>query len=165
MKGQIEFGETIMVVIVIVFLLVIGLVFYYNVSASQIRQEISHREDIDGIVLGKRVLALPEIECSVTEGGSCIDYYKTSALSGLIQSDDAIESYYGSLFGYSTIKIAPLDEDELGEELEEITLYDDPLMGEVSISQQFLFTTIYDAKQKLTRIAYMNITRYTVARE
>lgn len=158
-RAQIEFGESLMVIIIIVFLLVIGLVFYFNVSKGSVEKELNYREDIGAVVLSKRVLSMPEVACDAYQGGNCIDKLKLAALGDLIDKssqsyDSMVSDYYEQLFEFSTIKLHYVEtgQDEL--------LYEEIPTGNYTASRQFIFTTIYDPVQERQEFAYLNVTRY-----
>jgi hypothetical protein len=149
-----------MVVIVLVFLLVIGLVFYFKISRNSITEELRYREDMGSVTLAKRVLALPEIRCGDWNGGdTCIDELKLKALADILRSSGAANAasraYYGMLFEYATIRV------ELVDSGQSFPLYNDRPEGNVTMRQQFIFTTLYDPVVKRQQLAFLNVTRYT----
>ena len=166
-RAQIEFGESIMVVIVLVFLLVIGIVFYFKFAKGSVSQELSYREDMASVTLAKRALALPELRCGDYVGGdTCIDEMKLEALSQVLNKTNPnyqanSREYYSMLFEYANITIDVLDTN--GKRINEFTLYSDVPTGNLSRSQQYLFTTLYNATNQLApyEIAYLNVTRFT----
>jgi len=166
-RAQIEFGETLMVVIILVFLLVIGIVFYYNVSKKSLTSEAMYREDIESIKLAKAAAALPEIRCSDLAGSTtCTDKLKLEALAALLQGtsrDAASRAYYEKLFGYATIAVEfPTLASPPSTRL---ILYEDkPVQAsgqpKPMEARQTLFTTVYNPLDDTRTIAYFDITRY-----
>jgi hypothetical protein len=156
-RGQIEFGESLMVVIILVFLLIIGIVFYFNVSKNSLKNEVNYREDIESVKLAKNVLALPEIQCSSSDAvEGCIDELKLEALATVIRNDAAAENYYGQLFGYANITVSTLSTGAPS-----FILYQDRPSGNSSATPQTMFTTLLDPRDGSTSLAYINVTRYT----
>jgi hypothetical protein len=164
-RGQIEFGESLMVVIVLVFLLIIGIVFYFSATKGSLQREQQYREEIESVKLAKAVLGLPEVRCgSYDATGTCIDNLKLAALSRMLNAsdkefDDPAWAYYGRLFGYATIKV---NVPPVGGPAEEYVLYHDKPDTETTSTGQFIFTTLYDPVTETQRLAYLNVTRYTV---
>ncbi len=159
-KAQIQFGETIMVVVILVFLLVIGIVFYFNATKGSLEKEFSYREDIESVKLAKSVLALPELSCGGFTGGgtTCMDALKASSLA-TIKDRPGVREYYRDRFGFATIKLNPLDGVPL-------TLYDsDPRPVDLSkkwnVQAQRIFTTLYDPLTDTMTLGYLNVTRYS----
>ena len=162
--GQIQFGETIMVVVVLVFLLVIGMVFYFNATKGGLEKEFSYREDIESVKLAKSVLALPELSCGEYTGGgaTCMDFLKVQALVQLMgPTGSASAAFYRDRFGDATVKLHMLDGTTY-------LLYDyDPRSTGTEDGKKWneqaqkIFTTLYDPIEDRTILAYLNVTRYS----
>jgi hypothetical protein len=159
-RGQIEFGESLMVVIILVFILIMGIVFYFNVTKRSLGQEQAYREDIEAVKLAKAALALPEVRCGSFSGSeTCIDELKLRALADVISHDTDAKEYYGTLFGYAHISLHIIPQQ--GESTPTpIVLYEDKPATNVSATPQFIFTTLYDPVGGSQRLAYLNVTRY-----
>jgi hypothetical protein len=159
-RAQIEFGESLMVVIILVFILIIGIVFYFNVTKRSLGQEQAYRADIEAVKLAKAVLALPEVRCgSFTGSDTCIDELKLRALADVIRTDPDAKEYYGTLFGYANIRLHIVP--RLGDPIPSpVVLYEDKPTTNVSATPQFIFTTLYDPVGGSQRLAYLNVTRY-----
>jgi len=164
-RGQIQFGESLMVVIILVFIMIIGMVFYFSVSRGSIQEELSYQEDIGAVTLAKNVLALPEVSCGrfAARGPTCIDELKLRALAGILSETNPdtqdIRNYYGDLFGSATIKVHILDLEAGTSEV--VPLYSHRPATNLTESRQFIFSTIYDPVKDRQRLAYPNVTRYT----
>ncbi len=162
--GQIQFGESLMVVIILVFLLVIGIVFYHAVSSGSVREEIAYREEVESLALAKNVLALPEVACGrlAARGPGCVDELKLRALAGIIEGEDsagaAARAYYEDLFGRATITVHDMAVDPSQPEAS-FTLYEQDPGRETRRAQQ-LFTTLYDPVAERTTMAYLSVERH-----
>ena len=164
-RGQIEFGESLMVVIILVFILIIGIVFYFNASERSLGQEAAYHEDINSVTLAKAVLALPEVQCGAFSGtgtDTCIDALKLTALAYVIKNDPDANAYYGTLFGYANISINIIctPGTPCSSTPTPIVIYEDKPAINVSATPQFIFTTLYDPVNGSQRLAYLNVTRY-----
>jgi hypothetical protein len=97
-------GETIAVLVVFFFLLVIGLVFYANIATTKVEESRYKNTELEAINAMKRALSLPELQCSHNNivDEACIDSYKLAAAKEVIASNRAA---YFDLFGTSVITI------------------------------------------------------------
>lgn len=161
-NAQIQFGESLMVVIVLVFILIIGLVFYFRVSSVAVMDEQRYREDIMSVRLASSIPALSEIQCGqfTCKGDVCIDRLKMTSLATVLAPTGAYvaqREYYERLFGHATIKLHLVTGDDAGEEF---TLYHDPPPADWSRARQYLFTTLCNPVTERQELAYLNVTRY-----
>ncbi len=165
MKGQIQFGESLMVVIVLVLILTIGMVFYFNVSKGAIKEEVRYREDAQAVTLAKNVLSTPEIKCGrlAGRGDACIDGAKLDALAWLIENDPSVKAYYASVFEYATIRVHRLTSAGFPVSDPDGTVFYDEPLDEAVFARQFIFTTLYDPVNDVQDLAYLNVTRYSRA--
>ncbi len=104
-KGQLQIQETILAVFIIIIIIIFGIVFFYRVESTSIKDEFNQfqREKltVDFITLGD----LPEFSCSkagIKE--SCIDAAKLIVFMNLNNSRD-FRDYYFESFGYKNITI------------------------------------------------------------
>ena len=147
-----------MVVIVLVFLLIIGMVFYYHANEYSYAKTLQHREDVDAILLAQQALALPEIRCGDYDG-SCVDELKLRGLAALLNRSDTnyydtrSDRYYSDVFGYATITFQPIGGDA-------IQLFDDPPIGNSSAATQIMFVNLFDPTTGSSQLSYLNVTRY-----
>ncbi len=108
-KGQMQMGETIAVLVVFFFLLVIGLVFYVNIASTKAEESRYKNTELESVNVMKRALSLPELQCSHNNivDEACVDRYKANATAALINNpfDESVKTSYFDLFGSSTISI------------------------------------------------------------
>ena len=155
--GQVAFGETLMVVVLIVFILIIGIVFYYRISEHSLKEEVARRENIAVLLLAERISSLPELACDKYAGVSCTDELRLRALARLLKEEGRGGAYYERLFGYATINVKILTGRSRGEV---IPFYDEQPPWEHDQRRQFLFTTLYDPVARSHDLALLNITTY-----
>lgn len=160
-KGQIQFAESIMVVVVLVFLIMVGLIFYYNVSKASVEEEVRYREDIEGIKLARGILSLPELRCTFVagQGEGCIDELKIRSLP-IVRDEPVSKAYYDELFGYATIQVHILTGPSAGDV---VRIYDDTPTSEHESQRSFYFTTLYNPQERMQELAYVNVTRHIIA--
>jgi len=100
-------GETIAVLIIFFFLLVMGVVFYVNVQKNKIYTNQEEFFAQDSIKISQLVSYLPELQCSSENiiKDNCYDLLKVTSASSTIQSNPM---YYYPFFKYSLITIEEL---------------------------------------------------------
>ncbi len=100
-KAQLQMGETIFVVIIILFLIIIGMVFLYGHEEESIFKSEREFYELDSVALGQLITNLPELACSVagTKQQSCFDKSKVESFSKILyqNSDIAMEYYFEKL--------------------------------------------------------------------
>lgn len=107
-KAQMQMGETIAVLVVFFFLLVIGLVFYANIASTKAEESRYKNTELESVNVMKRALSLPELQCSHNNivDESCVDRLKATAMKALINNpDESVKTSYFDIFGSSTISI------------------------------------------------------------
>ncbi|RME30834.1 hypothetical protein D6789_04475 [Candidatus Woesearchaeota archaeon] len=157
-----------MAIVIILFLIMVGFVFYYNVLRSQVETEVRFREDLEGITLAKNVLGLDEVRCTVESGRGegCIDVLALKGLAYALTNNDYLLkqtalSYYNELLGPAIIDVHLLSGTRAGQSFR---VYDNPPDGTFSTERTFLFTTLYDPVQRTQDLAYIDVTRYLTRR-
>jgi len=129
-RGQIQLGETTAVIIIVIILLIIGIVFWNNVSSSNIKQIQTQNQELSVIEVANLVSELPELKCydSDVEKYNCVDWYKLMAMAQAINNtgDKSIFEYYNNYFKNSRITIVKIYPQEGN-----ITLYDVKLNNSV----------------------------------
>ncbi len=117
-----QMGETIAVLVVFFFLLVIGMVFYVNIATTKVEESRYKNTELEAVNVMKRALSLPELQCSHNNivDEACVDRYKLYAADAAVEANP---SAYFDLFGTSTITIFQIYPAPLSGE-EPVLLYD-----------------------------------------
>jgi hypothetical protein len=137
-------GESVAVTIIVIVLLILGVVFWNNVSSSDIEGIGIQTQELSVIEIANLVPDLPELQCS--ESGvsqvKCLDKYKAFAMNGVTRADyntsiiipemhSRMLKYYNEYFGNSKITLmtiypAPATDpnNPNGNIYDEIVLYD-----------------------------------------
>jgi hypothetical protein len=120
MKAQIKMFETVAVLAVFFFLLIVGALFYFGAQNSALKQEKFKAAEQIGFQIALKALYMPELDCSflATQKGNCIDSIKLEKLSELLETEQ--EEYFET-FGYSKITINTISTDTTPDQT--ITLY------------------------------------------
>jgi len=106
-NAQIRMGETIAVLIIFFFLIVIGVAFYMNVSKSSIAANMEEMIAQDSIKIAQAVSFMPELQCSSENivDDNCYDLYKIGPVTKVVNTN---RLYYLPFFSTSTIIISQL---------------------------------------------------------
>lgn len=110
-KSQIQMAESIAVVVIIIFLLVIGIVFWAGIRKDDIKTTNLEYQDLSVIELAKVAAELPELRCyntNIVTKVNCFDWYKILAMNKTM-NDPALKAqvfdYYNYYFKNSRITI------------------------------------------------------------
>jgi hypothetical protein len=111
-QAQLQMGETVFVVFIIIIILVLGLVFYSKAREGEIKENQRDARSKNLIALAHTISSWPELKCSVREvqDYDCIDQTKLSVLSNFIttattSSDNYAFNYYADFFKKATLKV------------------------------------------------------------
>jgi len=108
-KGQIQLGESIAVVVIVIILIFLGIIFWNKNNTSNIVELGSQSQELSVIDIANIVPELSEIKCTELSVNrvKCIDYYKLKALSAAINDTKNATTfeYYHDYFKNSKIII------------------------------------------------------------
>lgn len=154
-KAQIQMGESIAVVVIVIVLIVFGIVIYSRLSQSGIEEKQRIYEELDAIELATIILGLPETHCTFLHSTdiNCLDRLKLKHFAGQLDESPAVRLFYADLFGESDVSVAIITP---GEETEVITLYQGTT-GE-DANPFFVPVNIYDPLEQRYAFGYLNIT-------
>jgi hypothetical protein len=106
-RAQIRIGETIAVLLIFFFLLVLGVTFYLNIQKSRVYSNIDEVITQESIRISQMVSYLAELQCSSENiiEPNCYDLYKLDSADDILLSNS---DYYYPLFLFSEIVIDEL---------------------------------------------------------
>jgi hypothetical protein len=137
-KGQLQSGETIVVIIIVIIMLIVGLVYFVNSKESSIKAESSSMNDINAMKTAIIASSLNELKCSASSVmvKTCFDYYRMKSF-GKIVEDNKQESqqYYYFVFKNSKIVVRVMMPNAT---VENVTLYDYNNSANKSSSMTFI---------------------------
>lgn len=111
-KAQIQLGESIFVVMIIIVLLVFGIVFYSQVEKDDLNTELQSFTDLDTITITQYATSLTELQCSLQEVQypNCFDITKINAFTSLIRStgEETAKEFYFSQLGNAKVTITQI---------------------------------------------------------
>ena len=156
-KAQVQMGETIVVIFILMILIMFGLVILYQFQAGSARVTKQQFGSFKTIELTQIVTNMPELQCSFIEvtDVNCMDEVKAAALSNLLQNpEDPAFFYYRENLGTSKIEI-----DAIYPSVKKIVIYDNS-KGYRNAEPTFIPITLYDPAQKVFSFALLQATRY-----
>ena len=103
-RAQVQMGETIAILLVFFFLIVIGLIFYVNVIKAKAVVAKEENSQLEAISVLKKTISLPELQCSRQDivSSYCIDLLKLEAASALMPQN---QEHYFDILGFSTVSV------------------------------------------------------------
>lgn len=105
-KSQVQMIETIAVLIVFFFLLVVGMTVYFQLQKASFKRELRVVQDQESLQLVQRALYLPELDCSFVsiQKENCFDVYKLDLFAKMLKQESIFFDYF-PVFGYSEITV------------------------------------------------------------
>lgn len=110
-KGQIQIGETIFIVIIVVLLLIFGMIFYAQAQKGEFIAQESEMNELDTIALSQITSSLSELQCSIqgVKPLSCFDVNKLTAFVRVREKNPLLtEEYYFSQLHNARIRVTQL---------------------------------------------------------
>ena len=110
-KAQIQSGETITVMIIVMIMLIIGLVFYSSFQGSGREEERIRENQINAMSTAMKTVNMDEIKCTelTSRIDRCVDLYRLNASKEIIQQN---YEYYFSFFSNTNVTIHFVSEEK-----------------------------------------------------
>ncbi len=161
--AQIRMFETVGVLAVFLFLMVIAGIFYFQFQRTTIEEKVSEAVELRSAETFLRALYLPEFDCPATSGvtANCFDRLKLNAFAGLMAGGgDQMLLEYFPLFGYTTVAVSTVWERPPGGAPFRITLYD--YRPETVLSQNVFRSPvlIFDGTRNAMDFGMLEVTSY-----
>ena len=117
--------ETIGVLIIFFFLIVVGLSFYFVIAKKGAVSAYEKAAQLKGIEIIRKAVTLPELDCARVgvQVENCFDQLKLKHFSKLIQTDPQVFSQYSPFFGTTEIAVQEI----FPQVKEPISLFSNPL--------------------------------------
>lgn len=157
-KAQIQIGESMIVIILIMIIAVFALVFTTKMATSKYEIKITEYEELDAVETAQIVTNLYELRCS-KEGvqATCVDKYKAIALAQVAQTPTAY------LYYYDLFKNAKVTLKEIYPNQETYVLYEvnatNTTKGQISNSI-VIPVSLYDAAKDTVSFGVLQVERY-----
>jgi hypothetical protein len=110
MRGELQLMENIMAFFIIIILGMIAFIYFATAQAGADRERIAEREDLRALQTARSLYNLPELSCTWSQTGRCIDLDKAEIFGSMLT--DANATIYFPVFGRSRIAIDCLGCDE-----------------------------------------------------
>ncbi len=111
-RAQIQLGESIFVVIIIILLIVFGIVFYAQAQREGISDDVQQFNDLETIAITQYATSLTELECSLQEVQypNCFDKTKLDAFIQLVDGtgEETAKEFYFSQLGNARLEITQI---------------------------------------------------------
>ncbi|HYD03196.1 MAG TPA: hypothetical protein VEC16_02755 [Alphaproteobacteria bacterium] len=150
-KAQIQLGESVAVIVIVIIMLVIGITFWSKVSNSDIEEVNTQANELSVIEIANSVSEMSEFKCydSNVNKVKCVDYYKVKSMGDLTQQRGDVYQYYSNYFQNSKITIQILYP-----HAENITLYDANLSNS---TKSLLIPVPVNVKNYISRQTYYGL--------
>ena len=166
-KAQIQMGETIFVILVIIFLIVLAFTFVYKGEEISTHRRQTDFYELDSVALGQLITNLPELACSTmgTRQQSCFDKHKITAFSEVLNNNpDMSMQYYFEKLVNVNITIVEVYPNE-GRIWEIYVNNFDVKEGETLITQSYgttlkIPTIIRDSTRNIDSFGVLYVTKY-----
>lgn len=155
-SGQLQTGESIMVLFIIMFMGAIALIFVGKMGIGKYEETLEKYEDLDSIETAQLVTSLYEIRC--TKQGfeqSCIDKHKAIVFANMTKENETAHQFY-----YSTLKNSKVDVREIYPEQTIITLFEHNASERQSGEFIRIPVSLYNSSGDTHAFAVLEITRY-----
>lgn len=139
-KAQLQMGETIFAVIIILLLIVFGLVFFKETQKDELTQKKAAFLDLDSVAVAQYMSSLSEIQCSILEVKelSCFDIEKMNAFKKLRTNYPLLTSeYYFSKLGNAYVYV-----DEIYPQEKTFVIYNNTLSDDINHNEQFIIIPV-----------------------
>jgi hypothetical protein len=152
MRAQMKMAENIIILVIFLFLLVFGLVFYVKFSMREGAGTSAYMSEQRAQQIATKVQYLPELQC--TEIGkkkyNCVDMLKLDALSRIKK-----QKQYGKLFPNTRVTVT-----QVYPGMQNWTFYDEkPLFSKKEI-QYYVPVALRDVRNETRNMGYLTITVY-----
>ncbi|MFP4523775.1 MAG: hypothetical protein ACLFO2_00470 [Candidatus Woesearchaeota archaeon] len=156
-RGQLQIGESIIVIILILIILVIALVFSARMAEEKYKVQVSGFQEGDSVETAQTVTNLFELKCD-KEGlkTTCIDKHKAMAFANLLEDNETAKGYYSQLFFDSKVVL-----NQIYPPGQNLTLYEHNATDQTQVSQPFLIpVSIHNASADTMAFGILHIERY-----
>jgi hypothetical protein len=181
-RAQLQMTENVVIIVIIIFILAFGLIFYSRVRAISVKEKYQDYSDLELVKSSQKITNLPELACSIDNSVeiACVDLLKLQAFIDLELVQNYYE-YYRSIFGKSQVSIHVIFpqlssenngiyefetvtyEDGSSEELPFLVLYDNKYEEDVKVNYYsvFLPINVYNSLERKMYLGYIQIKRYS----
>ena len=156
-KAQVQMGETVAVIFIVMILIALGFVFYASISKGTHAKNVKEIFEKKARSTAEAVLSMPELDCSINgeKQPTCIDEKKAEAFENLTTSNSNFKEYYYDLLGFSKITLKIMDIN--GGSFTESTLYSKIITDFKTKSEYQMPVAVYDGMENGNEIYLFGI--------
>ncbi len=163
-KADVKIIESLGVMLVFFFLLILGMIFYMRVSKISIDQKKQENIERQAVNTALLISYMPELQCNAGDVGesnqNCVDLEKVNAFKATDQKSK--DSYYQSLFQYASVSVYQI----YPAAGNEIKLYDKPLTGDkITKSNILIPVSLYNPAKKEYGFGMLSVDTYCCAKK
>ncbi len=149
-------GETVAILFIFFILLIIGAVFYMNISRGSMAKQIEESYELKAIEQAQTITFLPELQCTESNvvRASCFDIYKIQGMALVRQSPEAF-LLYSKEFENTEIRIL-----QIYPAGGNYTIYSNPKPDFTSAPVSYISISIYNASADSYAFGVLEITNY-----
>ncbi|HLC85198.1 MAG TPA: hypothetical protein VJH22_05390 [Candidatus Nanoarchaeia archaeon] len=109
-KAQVKMFETIGVLVVFFFLIVIGLAFFFVIAKKGAIEEYEKVAQLKGIEIVRKAVTLPELDCARVgvQVENCFDMLKLARFAEILKQDPKVFSRYSPFFGTTELTVSQI---------------------------------------------------------
>jgi sensor histidine kinase regulating citrate/malate metabolism len=95
-KGEMQFGETVFVVFIILIIIVLGFVFYSKIQEDNFKEELRKKSSQNLVLVAHSISSLPELECSIYKSSDfvCVDKFKAKNIKAILEQARSEKNTY-----------------------------------------------------------------------
>ena len=103
MRGELKLMENVMAFFIIIILGMIAFIFFATAQGSSESERLEQSADLRAIQTARALYNMPELSCTFTQTGRCIEAEKAYVLAEILDTDEL--NVYFPVFGQSSIAI------------------------------------------------------------
>jgi hypothetical protein len=158
-KAQIQMMETISTLFIFFILIVIGLIFYFNLAKTSIQEKTDQFQDLSRVQVAQLASTLPELQCSQENviKANCFDMMKLDSASkenGIVYTN---KNFYFDLMLFSNITVRNI----YPEQVKEWNIYFNQPSNFTSRRSAFFPISLYNATDDLYNFGLLIVEVYS----
>ena len=156
-RAQIQFGESIAVIVILVVMIVLGIMFYARLQHDENKETSRAHSDMKAIEIAKLASSLPEIKCTgrPVQDKTCIDLEKARQLEAWISGNPA-NLHYVKVLGDARITLHQAYPDLVQDSDLLVIILDKTVQGKETTEVQ-VPVTIHDPNTRTNRFGYLKV--------
>jgi hypothetical protein len=143
MRGELKLMENVMAFFIIIILGMIAFIYFATAQGADARDQAEESANLRAIQIARSLYNMPELSCTFTQTGRCIEAEKALIFSGIISTD-----VYFPVLSQSRIAVNCIG-------CEEIVVYD--LLDSTSYRQIHVPIVVYNATSRIRHFGWIEV--------